>query len=129
MNYIDLGLPSGTLWCDINEDGYYTFDEAVEKYGDSLPTKEQFEELKDQCKWEWNGSGYNVTGHNGNSIILPAAGFRNYYGNEHGVGGSGYYWSSAPFGSDNACALNFGDGGVSMFDCRHWHGFSVRLVK
>ncbi len=35
--YIDLGLPSGTLWATENEEGYFTFDEAVEKYGDSLP--------------------------------------------------------------------------------------------
>ena len=38
MEYIDLGLPSGTLWADCNEEGFYYFDEAVEKYGYRLPT-------------------------------------------------------------------------------------------
>lgn len=43
-----------------------------------LPTKEEFEELINKCRWEWNDetypSGYKVTGPNGNSIFLPAAG-------------------------------------------------------
>ena len=79
MKYIDLGLPSGTLWVDTNEEGYYTFDDAVEKYGNCLPTKEQLEELKTQCQWEWTGAGYKVTGPNGNSIVLSAAGFLNCF--------------------------------------------------
>ena len=36
MEYVDLKLPSGTIWADTNEDGYYTFDGAKEKYNDSI---------------------------------------------------------------------------------------------
>ena len=42
--YVDLGLPSGTLWKNANEggdDALYTYDEAVSMFGDKLPTKEQ----------------------------------------------------------------------------------------
>lgn len=62
-----------------------------------LPTQGEIKELLSECEWEWaqiNGvNGYKVTGPNGNSIFLPAAGFK------HGVelyysGSSGYYWSS-----------------------------------
>lgn len=28
--YVDMGLPSGTLWASENEEGYFTFDEPVE---------------------------------------------------------------------------------------------------
>jgi hypothetical protein len=43
-----------------------------------MPTKDEMEELIDNCTWEWiqtNGkNGFKVTGKNGNSIFLPAAG-------------------------------------------------------
>ena len=39
--YVDLGLPSGTLWKDKNEEGgFYTYDQAVSKFGNKLPTKD-----------------------------------------------------------------------------------------
>ena len=72
--YVDLGLPSGTKWKSANEDGYYTYDEAVKKFGNSLPSKEQWEELKGNCIWVWKGNGYDVTGPNGKTIYLRAAG-------------------------------------------------------
>ena len=74
--YTDLGLPSGTIWKNFNATGFYTYDEAVSQFDDRLPTKEQWEELKAECQWSWNGSGYKVTGPNGNSIVLPASGYR-----------------------------------------------------
>ena len=69
--YTDLGLPSGTIWKNFNATGFYTSDEAVSQFGNRLPTKKQWEELKAECQWSWNGSGYKVTGPNGNSIVLP----------------------------------------------------------
>ena len=64
-----------------------------------LPTKEEFQELIDNCEWEWtkeSGSywGYKVTGPNGNSIFLPAGGMerRNEWINrESGL----YYWTGS----------------------------------
>lgn len=45
-----------------------------------LPTKEEMEELINKCKWKWfsyhKTNGYKVTGPNGQSIFLPAAGYR-----------------------------------------------------
>lgn len=131
MKYIDLGLLSGTLWADTNEEGegFYTFGEAVVKYGYSLPTKEQWEELIKECRWEWNGSGYNVTGHNGNSIILPAAGGRYFNEDLNYVGFRGNYRSSTPCGSGNAWYLCFDSSGVGIYNYYRCYGFSVRLVK
>lgn len=43
-----------------------------------MPTKDEFQELLDNCTWEWtqvgNVNGYNVTAKNGNSIFIPASG-------------------------------------------------------
>ena len=125
--YVDLGLPSGTLWKDKNESGFYTYDEAVRSFGSSLPTKEQLEELKDSCRWTWTGSGYKVTGPNGNSIVLPAAGFRNGT-SVYDVGSGGYYWSSSPYGSDYAYFLYFSGSSLDMGSGYRYGGLSVRLV-
>ena len=72
QKFVDLGLPSGTLWKNVNEDTEYTYDDAVSKFGKKVPTKQQFEELINKCTWTWTGNAYRVTGPNGNSIFLPA---------------------------------------------------------
>ena len=129
-DYVDLGLPSGTLWKSKNEKGmYYTYDEAVSQFGDKLPTREQFAELQAYCTWTWNGKGYVVKGDNGNSIILQAAGFRYCGGGVDGVGMIGDYWSSTPDGSDYAWFLYFNSSGVSMGRNYRCYGISVRLVQ
>lgn len=127
---VDLGLPSGTLWRDKNDEGgFYTYDQAMAKFGDRLPTKEQFKELTSKCQWSRTGSGYKVTGPNGNSISLPAAGYRNCSGSVGGVGSHGYYWSSTPDGSDRAWYLLFSSGGVDVDFYSRCYGLSVRLVQ
>ena len=74
-------------------------DTARENWGGTwrIPTIAEFEELGTKCKWTWTSQGghesYKVTGPNGNSIFLPAAGWR--YGSDRShVGEGGYYWSS-----------------------------------
>ena len=129
MKYIDLGLPSGTLWADTNEEGYYTFDEAVSKYGGNLPTYEQFKDLKDHCQLEWTGNGYEITGPNGNTMVLPAAGFIGCNGGVFCVDSLGRYWSSLPSGSDFAWRLCFDSSNMNMFYGDRCYGISVRLVK
>ena len=134
--YVDLGLPSGTKWKASNEINaadaqydFFTYDEAVSRFGNRLPTKEQCEELNAVCQWMWNGSGYKVTGPNGNYIVLPAAGYRLCNGGVGGVGSDGYYWSSTPDGSDNAWDLDFHSGSVGMYNGDRCFGTSVRLVQ
>ena len=134
--YVDLGLPSGTRWKTSNEENasdaeyaFFTYDEAVSQFGLRLPSKEQREELKAECQWAWTGSGYKVTGPNGNSITLPAAGYRRCSGSVDCVGSYGFYWSSTPYGSDNAWGLYFSSGGVYVGDGSRCDGISVRLVQ
>ncbi|MBR2153416.1 MAG: hypothetical protein IJ901_02205 [Bacteroidaceae bacterium] len=58
----------------------------------------EWDELLQRCTWEWttqNGvKGRLVTGPNGNSIFLPAAGYRNNDSIEY-ADYYGYYWSSS----------------------------------
>lgn len=136
VGYVDLGLPSGTKWSSVNEtggyNGFYTYDEAVSAFGDKLPTKEQLEELKVYCTWEWQvNGGYKLTGTNGNSIVLPAAGYRKCSGDVNGVGYSGLYLSSTPRDSESAqfWRLYFDSYEVNVFYNDGCYGFSVRLVQ
>lgn len=130
VGYVDLGLPSGTLWKAENEDcGFISYDQAVKFYGSSLPTKEQLEELQNNCLWTWTGNGYKVKGKNGESIVLPAAGCRSCDGALGGVGSGGSYWSSTLSGSEYAWSLNFYSGSVFMSGSGRCYGRSVRLVK
>ncbi len=127
--YVDLGLSSGTYWKETNESGFYNYDNAVSKFGDKLPTKEQLEELKNECEWTWTGNGYKVIGPNGESIVLPTAGCRYCNGGVDGVGACGFYWSSTPDDSDYACFLCFTSSGVNMYSSTRCNGLSVRLVQ
>ena len=130
QEWVDLGLPSGTLWKDKNEEGgFYTYDQAMAKFGNSLPTKVQLEELKSSCRWTWTGNGYRVEGPNGQSIVLPAASGRNCNGSVNGVGSAGYYWSSTPNGSERAWYLYFDSSEVHICYGDRCPGLSVRLVR
>ena len=56
MDYVDLGLPSGTLWStdyEKNNDGiiYLSYRE-VSRFSLIIPTIEQWTELQKTCKWE-----------------------------------------------------------------------------
>lgn len=132
QGFVDLGLPSGTLWKNQNEGGdnaRYTYDDAMDKFGNKLPTKQQLEELENKCTWTWMGNGHRVTGPNGKSITLPAAGRRYCDGDVYDVGTWGYYWSSTPDDSDDACHLYFYSGGGDMGSRIRCFGLSVRLVQ
>lgn len=77
-----------------------------------VPTRKQFKELIDKCRWSWctyNGVvGSKVTGPSGRSIFLPSAGRKCDYGifNQNTWG---YYWSSSKASGTNAYYLYFND--------------------
>ena len=73
--YVDLGLPSGTLWKSYNEPYIYTYEQATKLFGESMPTEAQMIELQEECIWYWTGAGYRVTGPNGEVITMPAGGY------------------------------------------------------
>ena len=101
-----------------------------------MPTDAEWTELREQCTWTWttqNGVyGRKVTSKtNGNSIFLPAAGYR--YKNLRGYAGSdGYYWSSSLYTDDPRHAwdvhVDCDSGGVSRGCTYRFCGQSVRPV-
>ena len=133
QGYVDLGLPSGTLWKNENEIGgwnnLFSYEQAVNQFGNRLPTKAQFKELKENCRWTWTGNGCKVIGPNGCSIYLPAAGFDGLNRKMYNVGVSGIYWSSTSSNSEDAWYLDFGESYVRVHDWLRKRLQSVRLVQ
>ena len=189
--WVDLGLPSGTLWatCNVGADnpedygdyfawgetepkviynwstykwcngsvntmtkyctdsGYGTVDNKTEldpaddaatvNWGTSwrMPTLEQLDELLTKCTWTWtqqNGvNGSLVTGPNGNTIFLPAAGY--HWDASLGFADSyGDYWSRAlysigPRGAHDLCIHSNGVYRLNNYD--RSGGRSVRAVR
>ena len=191
-DWVDLGLPSGTLWATMNvgasnpEDygdyfawgetepkevynwstykwcngsntsltkyctnsDYGTVDNKIEldpvddaayvNWGENwrMPSYDQLEELRTKCIWIWTTQkgvkGQLVTGPNGVSLFLPAAGVR-YDSSLGSAGSNGYYFSRTldinyPRG---AYLLGFGSwGGNWHYDeSNRMNGFSVRAVR
>lgn len=100
-------------WNDLNEDGDWTerefvdigsdiagtkYDAATVNWGSpwQMPSLAQCKELIEHCTSIWktinNNNGKVITGPNGNSIFLPAAGAR--WSVLYNLGARGYYWSS-----------------------------------
>lgn len=100
----------------------------------SMPTKAQINELISKTKQEWttvNGvSGIKFTATNGNSIFLPAAGYRS---GETATGENvqGLYWSGNvdEITSDYASTLNFNSGSASVGLSKRCLGLSIRPVR
>lgn len=190
--YVDLGLPSGTLWatfnvgasspeecgdhfswgetepkdyydlstykwcngsydtmtkyCTNSSYGYNGFtdgkteldpedDAAYVNWGPSwrMPSKEQQEELRNNCSWTWttrNGvKGELVTGPNGNTMFLPAAGIR--YDDSTPGNWMGEYYSTqiTPVLSYCVYYLGFNSGNVYLNYTNRIGGNAVRAVR
>ena len=191
--YVDLGLPSGTLWATHNigadnpEDfgsyfawgetlpkdkyswntylycngDYYTLtkycdnpnygnngftdtlttllpedDAATANWGEDwrMPTISEWVELYENTNQTWTTEntvyGRKFTATNGNSLFLPAAGYRNGSG-LYGTVSDGYYWSST-FCTDspyNAWYIYFLSDEYGTYNLGRYRGRSVRPVR
>lgn len=176
---VDLGLPSGILWCSnnvydasgylyawaesksknifswnnyfdcpndfgkfkyINHNNAVFYDKENEDYSSiieinaakenfgpmwTIPSKSNWQELIDECKWEWtkngNDLGYNVVGKSGNHIFLPVL---------NHVQGMGSYWSFNLNKKDSRYAefLFFDKKRVTIKAAQRYLGLMIRPV-
>lgn len=102
-----------------------------------MPTDAEWTELRTKCKWTWtdnyNGTGVAgriVSATNGNSIFLPAAGYRHETSLDN-AGSVGIYWSASLFYTDlpfNAWNVGFWPVYVDRSCSSRCDGRSVRPV-
>lgn len=103
------------------------YDVAHVRMGGSwqMPSNDQQNELISNCSHvftQQNGvNGFLFTGINGNSIFLPAAGFKLFYNYEN-EGLYGLYWSCTAGSFFNAMSLDFGEG------FWHWGNGFARVI-
>jgi len=108
------GFQTSVLFEDYASADIYKTDRDVanKAYGSwvTMPTVEEFEELFNECTKEWveqeGVAGYKLTGPNGNSIFLPAAGSRTQQ-TVSGQGISGLYLSGSINPNDSQFALGY----------------------
>ena len=117
--------------------GNREYDAATQNWGSSwrMPTKREFEELINRCTWTWKDEagehGFTVTGPNGNSIFLPAAGIAGS-GLVHHQGASAVYWSGTSH--DSKCygeadlLIAKDNGEITMDTGTRYYGCSIRPV-
>jgi formylglycine-generating enzyme required for sulfatase activity len=192
--WVDLGLPSGTLWATCNigatkpEDygdyfawgetqpkqvydwsnykwGNYYVQGGLSKYVTTsehgtvdyktelepeddaasvhwgpawrMPSQTQQQELAEKCSWTWTTmndvNGYMVTGPNGNTLFLPAAG--SYEGSSnYDEGSAGDYWSRSLRVNLAIYSFTFHlyggyYGNVNLYEETRERGLSVRAVR
>ena len=130
--FVDLGLPSGRLWATENAPGFYTFDEAVDTFGELLPKGSAMVELIEEstCIWNDEKKGLDITGPNGSTIFLPAAGYTWGSPDVKAKDDEGNYWTRMPYSQTFARGLGFRSGGVYPLDnSSRSYGFSVRPCR
>lgn len=133
--YVDLGLPSGTLWSsDYVKDGdevqFLPYPEA-EKY--NIPTEEQVDELEEFCEFSVENDGSNkayvVLGPNGNTIIFKAVGYMRLQNLQDSS--EVYFWQV--YKSDNFKEIKvpnfYNEKGIYKATLFGGYGIPVRTVK
>lgn len=111
-------------------------DAAIAQWGGNwrIPTAAEWNELKENCTWKWgslNGVfGYKVTSKkNGNSIFLPAVGWReNYSTNDQNY--CGYYWLTLlnPNDPNQARSLYIDEKQIGVVNRDRYTGRCLRAV-
>ncbi len=104
-------------------------DAAASQWGGTwrTPTKDEWQELINNCHWSWNETGYRVTGKNGNSIFLPAAGYSKG-SSRFKEGERGDYWTSSPVGSNKAYEFVIKSDVHNIESDSRFYGLSIRPV-
>lgn len=132
MKWINLGLPSGTLWAEQNEDGYYDEYRAQKKFLGlkSLPYKGEFYELIMFCWKRWNPEriGLEFIGPNGAKLFFPALGIK-YRRDVYDIDTLGAYYAYGEMQEGSQYIMTFGMYGEAVKQMSSEYKVCVRLVK
>lgn len=107
-------------------------DAATSKWGKKwrIPTSADWEELKSNCIWKWEETGFRITSKvNGNSIFLPAAEYSGGFLSANDKQ-TGYYWTSGvqSFYLVYAYCLVFNFDSINVTTGDRYTGFTIRPV-
>lgn len=132
--FIDLGLPSGTLWSSsyekIGEERLYIpYDKAKEM---SIPTEEQWRELRNECKWAIDSDKLYCIGPNGNSINFERTGYLSIKKNKE-IADWSFFWIKNEDENENECRSAkmswLTDHNINVNSIFRGYSLPIRLVK
>lgn len=146
--YVDLGLPSGTLWTVSNYRGpgnlsdlptiwnyFYEENYTSSNFGTfRKPTFEDAKEIYDNCTYAEvkinNTDCAKITSHNGNAIYIPLSGYRNSVDYLYKYGITGYIWLNSQTNDGFWRIINFSDDTKIGYTYYSYHGYkyNIRLV-
>lgn len=141
IKYVDLGLPSGTLWGNIDMIGHYDYDNAIRKFGSKLPTKEQMEELLRYCTISYRTefvttdiqyTAFDIIGPNGQMIFTIPQGYwkgEEWSGEFQEEDWVARWWSSTPLTSEQAYHLSFAPNQTNIVEFPRNYCLSIRFVQ
>ena len=123
------GFVDGKMELDPEDDAAYV------NYPDGrMPSKDQIDELCNSCTWQWtqmNGvDGQLITGPNGNTLFLPASGYK-YDDTFNSEGRFGFYWSRTHMSTNSyyPWTLRIGSDGYYCWGFSRARGYTVRAVR
>lgn len=81
VEWVDLGLPSGTLWAKEDTGGMMSFASALWTYGGHIPSRTDADELQECCTkvWDEDSNALVFTGPSGQSISFTCQGRESVY--------------------------------------------------
>ncbi|MBQ8128010.1 MAG: hypothetical protein IJ176_06400 [Prevotella sp.] len=96
----------------------------------SIPTRQDWQELIDHCRWTRFGNDVMVKGPNGNIIILPSAGYRDGL-NVYDTTTDGCYWTTDvdTDSPDDAWFVHIKNGKPEFYSYYRCQGRSIRPVQ
>lgn len=143
--FVDLGLPSGTLWSsdyvkDDNDKAIYVAQEHGADY--EIPTYEQFKELMDECKWDqkseknWTESGFYYwhewaicLGPNGNKITFEKTGLYEATDSLTRTSEIFFWLNNKEYFHRNCASITLNDLNVDSENVFSGYKLPIRLVK
>lgn len=137
--FVDLGLPSGTLWAKDHEkdNGKFIYFPYLSASKYNLPTEEQWNELLTCCKWNYtpftySSRKYDCIGPNGNFITFYSSGFTKT-GATYELPAKMYFWLNSQCDDENnnkAIIMDFNNTYIFKLE-KIFSGFRlpIRLVR
>lgn len=143
--FVDLGLPSGTLWSsdyvkDDKANAIYVTQEGSADY--EIPTYEQFKELMDECKWdqktekkwtEWGNYYYHdwaiCLGPNGNKITFEKTGLYEATDSLTRTSEIFFWLNDKEYFHNNCASITFDSLNIGSENMFSGYKLSIRLVK
>lgn len=109
---------------------WLNYDIAKKEWGSSwrMPSISEWNELINKCRWIWTGSGYEITGPNGNYIYLPTTG-RIIGNGQTACSNLGFYWTKENVGNgSDAFAFRMWNGGKDFIQQNYYWCIPIRPV-